>query len=152
MNPEEGELRPQLLDRFGLCAQVKGLAEPDRRREVIRRRLDFEADPEAFADGWRPQSKALAARIEAAQAGLGRVELSEAALDRAVDLALRVGVDGHRGDLTLVKAALTLAAFEGRAEVEEGDLMRAARLALPHRVRRRPFQDVDFALAALDDE
>ncbi len=152
MNPEEGELRPQLLDRFGLCAQVKGLENPDRRAEVIRRRLDFEADPEAFAGKWRPESKALAARIEAARANLGRVKLSEAALDRAVDLALRVGVDGHRGDLTLVKAALTLAAFEGREAVEEGDLMRAARLALPHRVRRRPFQDVDFALTALEDD
>jgi Mg-chelatase subunit ChlI len=151
MNPEEGELRPQLLDRFGLCAQVKGLDEPDRRREVVRRRLDFEADPVGFTAGWRAESESLARKIEAARAGLGRVQLSEAALDRAVDLALRVGVDGHRGDLTLVKAALTLAAFEGRDAASEDDLMRAARLALPHRVRRRPFQDVDFALSALED-
>jgi Mg-chelatase subunit ChlI len=151
MNPEEGELRPQLLDRFGLCAGVRGLDQPELRRQVIRRRLDFEADPDDFAAKWRPESEKLASKIEAARANLGRVELTDTSLDRAVDLALRIGVDGHRGDLTLVKAALTLAAFEGRPAVEETDLDRAARLALPHRVRRQPFQDVDFALTALEN-
>jgi len=150
MNPEEGELRPQLLDRFGLCVQVKGLDDPAQRQEVIRRRLAFERDPDGFAAEWQDQGEALAARIEAARQNLGKVQVADAALTRAVDMALQVGVDGHRGDLTLIKAALTLSAFEGRDAVGEDDLNRAARLALPHRVRRQPFQDVDFALAALE--
>ncbi|MBU2548472.1 MAG: ATP-binding protein [Proteobacteria bacterium] len=146
MNPEEGELRPQLLDRFGLCVKVEGLADPVERREVVLRRLAFEADPEGFARQWREAGRRTSERIEAARARLGEVVVTDEALTRAVDICLTLGVDGHRGDLTVIKTALTLAAFEGRARVENRDIDRAAELALPHRVRRRPFQEVRFGV------
>ena len=146
MNPEEGELRPQLLDRFGLCVKVEGLADPALRQQVVVRRLAFEADPQGFVEEWREEGRLLAAKIETAGAALGQVELPEQALSRAVQICLALGVDGHRGDLTVVKTAITLAAFEGRRKVEDNDVDRAAELALPHRVRRRPFQEVEFGV------
>jgi magnesium chelatase subunit I len=146
MNPEEGELRPQLLDRFGLCVKVEGLSDPVQRQEVVKRRLAFESDPEGFIAEWRPAGQELAGRIGAARDALNRVEVPGAALARAVDICLDLGVDGHRGDLTVIKTALTLAAFESRLKVEDHDVDRSAELALPHRVRRRPFQEVQFGV------
>ena len=146
MNPEEGELRPQLLDRFGLCVRVEGLADPRQREEVVRRRLAFEADPEAFAEAWHPAGQELALKIEEARSRLGRVEIPGGILEKAVNICLELGVDGHRGDLTVIKTALTLAAMEGRQMVDEEDVDRATELALPHRVRRRPFQEVEFGV------
>ncbi len=144
MNPEEGEIRPQLLDRFGLCVKVEGLADPGARQEVVLRRLEFDANPDKFSEKWREAGEELAVQIEAARTVLSRVELTDHALKRAVDACLMLGVDGHRGDLTVIKTALTLAAFEGRIQVEDMDVDRAVELALPHRVRRRPFQEVEF--------
>ncbi|MFH1091862.1 MAG: ATP-binding protein, partial [Pseudomonadota bacterium] len=146
MNPEEGELRPQLLDRFGLCVKVAGLSDPKLREEVVRRRLAFDREPEGFTARWRSEGQGLSRRIEAARILMPRVKLPEAALERTVEICLDLGVDGHRGDLTVIKAALTLAAFEGRDSVEEEDVTRAAELALPHRIRRRPFQEVQFGV------
>jgi magnesium chelatase subunit I len=146
MNPEEGELRPQLLDRFGLCVKVEGLTDPAARQDVVLRRLEFDADPDRFSEKWREAGEELAARIEAARGRLNRVELTDRALERAVNACLMLGVDGHRGDLTVIKTALTLATFEGRTRVEDQDVDRAAELALPHRVRRRPFQEVEFGV------
>ena len=144
MNPEEGELRPQLLDRFGLCVKVEGLLDPEKRQEIVVRRLAFEADPENFRGKWRASEMDLAEKIAKAAERLGRVELPDHILRRAVDTCLILGVDGHRGDLTVIKTALTLAAFEGRGVATEEDVDRAAELALPHRVRRQPFQEVEF--------
>lgn len=146
MNPEEGELRPQLLDRFGLCVKVEGLSDPALRREVVTRRLEFDADPEAFCEKWSGSGEDLADRIKEAMGVLNSIELPDDALDRAVNICLLLGVDGHRGDLTVIKTACTLAAFEGRGRVEFSDIDRAAELALPHRVRRRPFQEVEFGI------
>jgi magnesium chelatase subunit I len=146
MNPEEGELRPQLLDRFGLCVRVEGLADPRLREEVVRRRLAFEADPEAFVESWRPAGQQLALHIEEARSRLKRVAIPDGILEKAVNICLTLGVDGHRGDLTVIKTALTLAALEGRQMVDEQDVDRATELALPHRVRRRPFQEVEFGV------
>jgi Mg-chelatase subunit ChlI len=143
MNPEEGELRPQLLDRFGLCVEVKGLADPRLREEVIRERLKYEADPDGYAEGFAGRERELGLQIEKADSRLPSVELTDEALRDAVDVALRLGVDGHRGDLTVVKTALTIAAWEDRPLDREMILI-AAELALPHRMRRKPFQDVDF--------
>ncbi|MEW6264091.1 MAG: AAA family ATPase [Thermodesulfobacteriota bacterium] len=148
MNPEEGELRPQLLDRFGLCVKVEGLSDPALRREVIVRRLAFDAEPEDFILRWRREGERLAGRIEAARSLLPRVRVSDRVLERAVGLCLALGVDGHRGDLTIIKTALTLAAFEGRDEVRLEEVDRAAELALPHRSRRRPFHEVEFGVLA----
>jgi Mg-chelatase subunit ChlI len=145
MNPEEGELRPQLLDRFGLCVEVRGLASPESRIEIVQRRMAFEKAPESFAQDWESQERELGLRIEAAAGRLAKktAALDEDSLARAVDICLALEVDGHRGDLTIIKTALTMAAWEDRP-VDEGMLMAAAELALPHRMRRKPFQDVDF--------
>ncbi|MDR0622250.1 MAG: ATP-binding protein [Deltaproteobacteria bacterium] len=143
MNPEEGELRPQLLDRFGLCVEVKGLLNPDQRIEVINQRLQFEKDPKGFVEKWAAEEKRLGLRIEKASGRLDSVEVDDSALGRAVDICLKLGVDGHRGDLTVIKTALTLSAWEGKP-IDEETIIAAAELALPHRMRRKPFQDVDF--------
>jgi Mg-chelatase subunit ChlI len=143
MNPEEGELRPQLLDRFGLCVEVKGLMEPEKRIEVINLRLSFEKDPKAFIEKWSEEEKNLGLKIEEASERLSEVKISERALEKAVDICLKLGVDGHRGDLTIIKTALTISAWENKPVSDEMIIM-AAELALPHRMRRKPFQDVDF--------
>lgn len=144
MNPEEGELRPQLLDRFGLCVKVSGLDDPEKRREVVLRRLEFDREPEIFAATWRASGEDISRRLLAAAELLPRIELTNEALDLAVTICLALDTDGHRGDLTLIKTALTLAAWENRRQVQKEDLFRAAALALPHRMRRKPFQEVDF--------
>lgn len=144
MNPEEGELRPQLLDRFGLCVEVRGLEDPLQRQEVVKRRLAFENSPDDFAQKYQAEEENLGRRIEEAAKNLARVTLPEEALQQAVQICLTLGVDGHRGDLTVIKTALTLAVWKGKATPDMDDLMEAAELALPHRMRRKPFQDVDF--------
>jgi magnesium chelatase subunit I len=143
MNPEEGELRPQLLDRFGLCVEVKGLSDNRLRAEVIKERLAYEANPEAYVKSFEGRERELGLQIERAAARLPGVDLTDEALKDAVDVALRLGVDGHRGDLTVVKTAMTLAAWEDRP-LDREMVLTAAELALPHRMRRKPFQDVDF--------
>ena len=143
MNPEEGELRPQLLDRFGLCVEVRGLDSQEGRMEIVQRRMAFERAPEGFCADWRERERDLGRRIEAAAGRLGSVALDDASLAKAVDICLALEVDGHRGDLTIIKTAMTMAAWEDRP-LGEDMLMMAAELALPHRMRRKPFQDVDF--------
>ncbi len=142
MNPEEGELRPQLLDRFGLCVEVRGAGEAEARLEVISRHGAFEADPQAFRETWRQAGEDLARSVAAARELLPSVRVSESLLRQVVQLALDTGVDGHRADLVMVKTARTLAALDGRVEAGREDVRRAAALALPHRMRRRPFQQV----------
>jgi Mg-chelatase subunit ChlI len=143
MNPEEGELRPQLLDRFGLCVEVKGLSDHNGRMEIIERRLAFERNPESFASEWAKEERELGLRIEAAASRLGKVTVDKESLAKAVNVCLALEVDGHRGDLTIIKTAMTMAAWKD-APMDEDMLMTAAELALPHRMRRKPFQDVDF--------
>lgn len=147
MNPEEGELRPQLTDRFGLCVQVVGLSDPGQRQEVIRRRLDYENDPFEFASRYEEEGLELGRRIERARVLLPKVKFSPEILDRVVAVTLELGVDGHRGDLTLLKTAITMAALEDRSQVTREDVDRAALLALPHRLRRRPLAEMEFDLA-----
>jgi len=144
MNPEEGELRPQLLDRFGLCVEVRGLADQAQRQEVVRLRLEFEKDPDAFIARFRPAEIELGLRIDEAAGRLPGIKLPDEAVLNAVKICLALGVDGHRGDLTVIKAALTLAAWLGRDHPGPDEILAAAELALPHRMRRKPFQEVDF--------
>ena len=144
MNPEEGELRPQLLDRFGLCVEVKGLEDSNMRQEVIRRRLEFENLLDSFSGRFKQDEEDLGFRIETAANNLSAVTLNDEALDYAVKICLTLGVDGHRGDLTVIKTALTLAAWKNKTSPDVDDIIEAAELALPHRMRRKPFQDVDF--------
>ncbi len=147
MNPEEGELRPQLLDRFGLTAAVAAERDVEVRGEVIRRRLAFEADPDGFAAVWRAAEEELAARITAARAALGQVVLPEGELRRIAAVCAEFDVDGMRADLVLARTAIAAAAWRGGAEVTADDVEAGARLALPHRRRREPFDD-----PGLDDE
>ena len=142
MNPEEGELRPQLLDRFGLCVTVAGETDPAARVEVIRRRLAYEDDPVAFAAAWREAGDELAARIDRAIGLLPEVRAGDDVLGRVASICIEAGVDGHRADIMMVRAARALAAWDGRARVGADDLDRAGRLVLPHRMRRRPLEGI----------
>ncbi|OAP25080.1 Magnesium-chelatase 38 kDa subunit [Amycolatopsis sp. M39] len=139
MNPEEGELRPQLLDRFGLTVEVASSRDPEQRVEVVRRRLAYEADPDGFADGYASADAALAAEIEAAQRLLPSVKLPDAALRQIAEVCASFEVDGMRADIVTARTAVAHAAWAGRAEVTTEDIRVAARLALPHRRRRNPF-------------
>jgi len=142
MNPEEGELRPQLLDRFGLCVQIQGILDPDRRVEVIRRRVAFEEDPARFCAAWEPEQEKLRRQIIAAKKALPQVQVADKMLYLIAEIAIEMGVDGHRADLIMIKAAKTMAALQGRQEVGEEDIRATADLALMHRMRRKPFQDL----------
>jgi magnesium chelatase subunit I len=140
-NPEEGELRPQLLDRFGLSVDVKTPDDVKTRVQVVRRRDDFETNPMQFAAKWQDEQDRIRQVITSARARIGSVEVSEQALERAAQLCLELGTDGLRGELTLIRAARALAAIEGADAVDDGQLRRVAPMALSHRLRRNPLDD-----------
>ncbi|MGB6106599.1 MAG: AAA family ATPase, partial [Mycobacterium sp.] len=151
MNPEEGELRPQLLDRFGLAVDVHASREVPVRTAVIRRRLDYEADPAGFAGRYAGDDTDLAARVVAARARVDDVELSDRELNRIAALCAAFDVDGMRADLVLARTAVAHAAWRGADSVAEEDIRVAAELALPHRRRRDPFDDPGIDPADLDE-
>jgi magnesium chelatase subunit I len=146
MNPEEGDLRPQLIDRFGLVVEVLGEKDRDSRVEVIKRRLKFEKDPEIFIQEYEERQNELSNKIENAKKILDKVIYSENCLRVAAEIAIAMGVDGHRADITFMKTAVTHAAYRGDTKVNKEDLFVAAKLALPHRMRRKPFEEgiIDF--------
>ncbi|MDA3629444.1 putative cobaltochelatase [Saccharopolyspora sp. WRP15-2] len=150
MNPEEGELRPQLLDRFGLTVHVAASREVATRTEVVRRRLAFEADPAGFAAKWADADASLAARIRAARDRVEHVALPDSELRRISALCASFDVDGMRADLVLARTAIAHAAWRGADEVAEADVEAAARLALPHRRRRDPFDEPGMAEEQLE--
>jgi magnesium chelatase subunit D len=139
MNPEEGELRPQLLDRFGLTVEVAAPRDPAQRAEVVRRRLSFDADPQAFRTRYANAEERLRIRIRQAQSILARVQLTDAVLLKIAEVCSAAGVDGMRADIVMARAAAAHAAWHDREDVNADDLRVAARLALPHRRRRNPF-------------
>ena len=141
MNPEEGELRPQLLDRFGLTVAVRASRDVATRTEVIRRRLAYEADPEGFAARWEAADAELADRIVTARAALPTVALPDSELRRIAGVCAAFEVDGMRADLVVARTAVAHAAWRGADVVEEADVEAAVRLALPHRKRRDPFDE-----------
>lgn len=141
MNPEEGDIRPQLLDRFGLSVTVAGEHDPEQRVEVIKRRLAYEQDADAFIAQYQEEQEALAAKIIQAGKLLPQVQIADGLLATVARLAVELGVDGHRADITVIKTALTIAAFNGRIQAELEDIKQAAKLVLPHRMRRRPFEE-----------
>lgn len=141
MNPEEGDIRPQLLDRFGLSVTVVGEHEPEQRVEVIKRRLAYEQDPDKFIGEWQEEQEALSEKIMRARELLTKVSIDDKLLNTVAGLAVELGVDGHRADITVIKTALTCAAFGGNSEVTVEDVKSAAKLVLPHRMRRRPFEE-----------
>ena len=141
MNPEEGDIRPQLLDRFALSVYVAGEKDLDKRAEVIKRRLEYEDNPEEFIKKWEEEQQNEVHRIQRAMKLLPQVTTSNEILRMAAQISITLGVDGHRADIVLIKTAETLAAVAGHTEVTKEDLREAAHLALPHRMRRRPFEE-----------
>jgi len=141
MNPEEGDLRPQLLDRFGMAVDVKSEKDVDTRIQVIKRRLEFEKDPDAFNEQYAGAQDALRERIDFAKTLLKEMEMDDEAMRMAVEASLYFGVDGHRADITLLKSASAYAAFYGRGRTTKEDVAGIANLVLTHRMRRNPFQE-----------
>lgn len=145
-NPEEGELRPQLLDRFGLSVEVRTPTDLPSRIEVVRRRDAFDRDPEAFVATWSRADRALSRHITAARERLPHTTLPDATIEAAAKLCIALGTDGLRGELTLVRAARALAAFDADAEVGTGQLRRVAPSALRHRLRRSPLDETSASV------
>jgi len=140
-NPEEGELRPQLLDRFGLSVEVRTPSDIPTRIEVVKRRDRFDRDPAAFGAEFASEQRKLRKQISHARDALGAVETPDAAIERAAQLCVAVGADGLRGELTLIRAARALAAFEGGKSFGDAELKRLAPMTLSHRLRRNPLDD-----------
>lgn len=143
MNPEEGELRPQITDRFGLCVQIEALRDLEQRKEIVRRREAFERNPQAFQEKYNSPQKDLQERIIKSRKLLNQVEINEKLLENVSKLCLDLNIHTHRADIVIVATAKALAALEGRIEVTMEDITRAAKLALPHRFRRLPFEEIE---------
>ena len=150
MNPEEGDLRPQLLDRFGLAVDVTSPRDPALRATIVRRRIAFDADPGAFVSLWASEEQRLSERISAARSRLPGVRVDEPLLDLIARICVAYEVDGLRADIVIYKAAAALAAYDGRDAVTVADVRAAAALALPHRRRRDPFEETGFDPEPLD--
>ncbi len=142
MNPEEGELRPQLLDRFGLCVNVEGINEVSHRVEIMKRRIDFDDNPERFCENWSGESDKIAESIVSASKDVNSVEYTDDILEEIARYSVELDVDGHRGDIIMLKAAKTIAAHMGRNKVSMEDIEKASMFVLPHRMRRLPLQEI----------
>jgi len=145
-NPEEGDLRPQLLDRFGLCVDVRTSTDLAERMEIVRRRDTFEQDPAAFIKDWSRKTSALRKRVVEARTRVHTVTLPDEVLAKAVELCLTLGADGLRGELTLMRAARARAALAGETQVSMETLKSVAPLALRHRLRKDPLDDTDAGI------
>jgi magnesium chelatase subunit I len=152
MNPEEGELRPQLLDRFGLCVNIEGITDMEKRVAIMERRAELDEDPEVFCKKWEEASLTLVEKIKNAIALYPKVKMARPLFYEVASYCLEVGVDGHRGDIIIMKTAKTLAAYNGRTEVVKADIDQAAELSLPHRIRRQPLQDIVVDVKSLRDK
>jgi magnesium chelatase subunit I len=150
MNPEEGDLRPQLLDRFGLSVEIKGEKDIPTRTEVVKRRLAFDADPEGYVARCMNELDAVRENIVSAKALLPKVRADDAVVEMVVSTTIHFDVDGYRADITLMKAAKANAALEGRTAVTKNDIMDTAELVLSHRMRRRPFEDAGLNVEELE--
>lgn len=152
MNPEEGDLRPQLLDRFALSVTVQGLVDADARVAILERRIRFEDDPLAFHESWLPEEEELANSITHAREIVDEVTFTRRDLVTIANLTTTYQVDGHRADLVILKAARAYAAFEGRKSITERDIMIAAELTLPHRLKRNPLEETHTDLSDLGEQ
>jgi Mg-chelatase subunit ChlI len=152
MNPEEGDLRPQLLDRFALSVEVTRISEPDRRMEILERHIAYEANPEGFREHWHPKEQELSERIAAARELVDEVKYTRRDLFSIAAMTSSLHIDGHRADLVILKAARAQAAYEGRKNVTQMDILLAAELAIPHRLKRGPFADAQMNMAALQSQ
>jgi Mg-chelatase subunit ChlI len=159
MNPEEGELRPQLLDRFALCVEIRGIADSQRRVEILERTVQFESDPEGFRAEWEPYEEQLCRDITRARQLLPAVTYEPRDLFIIAELTTSFEVDGHRADIVILKSALAHAALRncrngtgpGGVAITDLDILAAAELALPHRLKRQPFQETENRLDELSN-
>ncbi len=151
MNPEEGDLRPQLLDRFAFSVDITGIRDARERVAIMERNIAFEADPEAFRKSFAESEQELSRRIEQARKLVGQVKYSRRDLLSIAALTASLNVDGHRADLVILKAARAQAAFEGRTSITDHDIALAAELALPHRIKRGPFHQAEMTVNQLQE-
>jgi Mg-chelatase subunit ChlI len=151
MNPEEGDLRPQLLDRFALSVEIQGIRDARERVLIMERNLAFEADPDGFRTQWLPKEEDLSERIAVARTLVDVVTYTQRDLLSIAALTASLNVEGHRSDLVILKTARAHAAFEGRTAINDRDIALAAELALPHRIRQGPFQQSEFSPDQLQD-
>src|SRR5512134_3014317 len=151
MNPEEGELRPQLLDRFALSVDIVGIRDARDRVTIMERNLAFEQDADAFRRKWMSKEEELSHQIERGRELVGQVTHTSRDLLSIAALTASLNVDGHRADLVILKAARAQAAFEGRTKINDHDIALAAELALPHRIKRTPFQQAEMTTEQLQE-
>lgn len=151
MNPEEGDLRPQLLDRFAMAVDIHGIRDARQRVAIMERNLQFESDPDAFYQHWLSREQELAEKIIRAREQVDRVGYSPRDLISIASLTSALHVDGHRGDLVILKAARAQAAFDGRKAITDMDIALAAELALAHRIKRGPFHQAELTVAELSE-
>jgi Mg-chelatase subunit ChlI len=151
MNPEEGDLRPQLLDRFALSVEIHGIRDARERVLIMERNLAFETDADGFRKKWLPKEEELSRQIEQARMLVDQVTYTQRDLLSIAALSASLNVDGHRGDLVILKTARAHAAFEGRRSITDRDIALAAELALPHRIKRGPFHQTDITMEELQD-
>lgn len=150
MNPEEGDLRPQLLDRFALCVDIQTMYDPRARMLIMERNLACESDPRGFGAEWEPREQALADEIAEARQLLPEVQHTQSDLQAIATVMSELGVDGHRPDLVVLKAARAHAAWDGRCSLTETDILLGAELALPHRLKRHPLTEEALTSAELE--
>jgi magnesium chelatase subunit I len=141
MNPEEGDLRPQLLDRFGLCVRVSSIKDKELRKEIVRRRAEFDMNPSEFKYKWAEEDRKVREKITRAKENLYKVEVPENILEKIVEVTTSLPLDGHRADIVMLRSARALAALEGKTEIEVSHLREVAPMAIYHRLKRLPFQD-----------
>lgn len=151
MNPEEGDLRPQLLDRFALSVEIHGIRDARDRVLIMERNLKFELDPEKFRNEWLPRENELSRQIEVARTLVDSVRYSRRDLLSIAALSASLNVDGHRSDLVILKTARAHAAYEGRETINDRDIVLAAELALPHRIKRGPFHQTEIGIDELQE-
>lgn len=152
MNPEEGDIRPQLLDRFAFSVHISGLLDTEKRMQIMERRINFESDPAAFRSRWQEQEDALSNQIALAREKVNQVRYSRRDLASIAGLTASMKVDGHRADLVILRGAQAHAAFMGREDIADQDIVLAAELALPHRIKSRPFQEMAISAYELEDQ
>lgn len=150
MNPEEGDLRPQLLDRFGLSVDIKGEKDVATRSLIVKRRMEFDLNPEGYFEKCEPEINSLKEKIQAAQLILPNIKPDDKIIDMIVSIMIHFEVDGHRADITLLKASKANAALNGRNKVTKEDLIETADLVLSHRMRRRPFEETVLDIRELE--
>ncbi|GAB1469504.1 hypothetical protein MASR2M66_03800 [Chloroflexota bacterium] len=151
MNPEEGDLRPQLLDRFALSVEIVGIREARERMTIMERNISYEQDPEAFRQQWLKKEEELSKQIAQARELVDQVKYTTRDLLSIAALTASLNVDGHRADMVILKAARAQAAFEGRTKINDHDIALAAELALPHRIKRTPFQQAEMTTEQLQE-